>query len=812
MQGSEVAYLVTPQSVVAGPPAFEEIPWDVDRDTDTPVERGPSPQSPTKSDPSPGGIPLWSPRHSASNEPSHPINWVSKTGDIRRRKRSTAGLSTEGSGSPRTMSDPVSPMADPSCAQVARKPGSEGEPSKAESDLTAIFHPPNSRSNSPLPSLSRLSSFHVDLHRLGAPSAQAVRSEEALSAGKSASQRVSSNNSQTRTLDRASATGSSEYHRGFTSGEDDDTDCKTDTAYDSLRTVASVAGSVSGRRRNLDSPAESMFDESPPNTGPKRQSIQDILGPGFDGENMITEEDESLSTPVGDGLDEPEAHFRLANLDDSHLRYIGVSPNFPRLSTDFGRLSFDDDDDLDWAREDELPMCNHLSPPSSMNSRKGSPSLRIALASITSDETSNPVPRSKTNNDRPRSNIFDWAEMTSHNSSNQAGRPRTVHGKQELDMRGGRHASRTRPVAAHVRSQSVSALPDPMAKTSSATKSVPKFGTWGLRSKPVSEDWDEDFEFDEDAGVGPSQDKKAEKRLSIVVPTSIQATQPSVKAHSGQIRELSLLVNDLKRLYRLAKDMDMLGGSAASVWREAEGIIALASPDEDDAEATGFDVSSCDFDPAFVDERFIDEGFDGGALDQASPCTVPEQLKTAVVKERPVVRRRSVFSPDDDIFGNFPPSDDDTVPQSPHTPEAPIDEPSFSPSCVARSLMDTMQLRHRQTMDDTAKMVSPGKVNFDTNSLKELVRRAGDLRDVLSDLVRKVDHIAPSPVHTPRRERCDKNDDGSPAFTRVFEDPSSSPVKRLPHSRSSTSILNAGPAKASPGNGMSQRLQMMTVN
>lgn len=805
MEGSEAAYLVTPQSVVSGPPAYEEVPWDADRDADTPVERGPSPQTSTKSDPSP--------RRSASNESSHPINWVSKTGDIRRRKRSTAGLSTEDSSSPRPMSDPVSPMADSHCAQVARKPASEGEPSKAESDLTAIFHPPNSRSNSPLPSLSRLSSFHVDLqHRLGASSAQAVRPEEVSSTGKAASQRVSSNNSQTRTLDRASATGSSEYHRGFTSCDDDDTDCKTDTAYDSLRTVASVTGSVSGRRKNMDSPAESMFDESPPNMGPKRQSIQDILGPGFDGDNMITEEDESLSTPVGDGLDEPEAHFRLANLDDSHLRYIGASPNFPRVSTDFGRLSFDDDDDLDWARDDELPMCNHLSPPGSMNSRKGSPSLRIALASITSDETSIPPTKPKTSNERPRSNIFDWAEMTSHDGSNQPGRPRTVHGKQELDMRGGRHASRTRPVAAHVRSQSVSALPDPMANTSSVAKSVPKFGTWGLRSKPVSEDWDEDFEFDEDAGVGPSQDKKTEKRLSIVVPTSIQATQPSVKAHSGQIRELSLLVNDLKRLCRLGKDMDMLKGSAATVWQEAEGIIALASPDEDDTEAAGFDVSSCDFDPAFVDERFIDEGFDGGALEQASPRTVPEQLKTAVVKERPVARRRSVFSPDDDIFGNFPSSDDDTAPQSPHTPEAPIGEPPFSPSCVARSLVDTMQLRHRQPTDDTAKMVSPGKVNFDTNSLKELVRRAGDLRDVLSDIVRKADHIAPSPVHPPRRERCDKNNDGSPAFTRVFEDPSSSPAKRLPHSRSSTSIMSAGSAKASPGSGMSQRLQMMTVN
>jgi hypothetical protein len=124
-----------------------------------------------------------------------------------------------------------------------------------------------------------------------------------------------------------------------------------------------------------------------------------------------------------------------------------------------------------------------------------------------------------------------------------------------------------------------------------------------------------------------------------------------------------------------------------------------------------------------------------------------------------------------------------------------------------------MQLRRRQPTDDDYEEEHPtDRLNFDTNSLKELVKRAGDLRDALSDLVRKADHITQSPARTPRRDRGGKNEDGSPAFTRVFDDPTSSPTRKLPQSRSSNSVLSGGSVSASPSNGLSQRMQMMTVS
>ncbi|KAK8116136.1 hypothetical protein PG984_012638 [Apiospora sp. TS-2023a] len=804
------AYLVSPRSVVQGPslPPMQELSWDADISE----EAEESPHNSNHSGPSPDATPSKTPKRSMSMHFSSPTNWISRSGSLRRRKRGTIGTDAADE-TIRQVSDPTPVTGHSSSPNTGRghTTGGAGTPSRAETDLAAIFQPPHQRSSSPLPSLSRLSSFHMDLSRLSSPTNMTFQpnlDSEPAGPAKPPTLRVNSNVSHSRTLERASTVASSDYHRGFTSGDDDDTDFKTDTPYDSLRTAGS------GRRRTLDSPLESMFDESPPSTAgnkPKRLSIQEILGPTYDGGNRIMEEDESLSTPIGATFDEAEAHFRLASLQDNEdFRYPPATPGLPRVNAGgpFSRLSFDDDDALDWAKEDEHPIYNHLSPPSSMNSRGGSASLRMALASITGNAGSNPELRCS--NERPRSNIFDWTETAQHEKhegETHSARPKTVHGKQEIDMRGGRIPSRKGPVAAHIRSQSVPAVQDPV------DNSKPKFGTWGLGSKNVSEDWDEDFEFEEDAEVPFSPGVKPNNRLSMVVPASIAATQPTVKAHSGQIRELSLLVNDLKRLCRLGREMGVLGGSSATLWREAEGIIALASPDEDEANTPASHVHFEDPGPETADERFIDEGFDGSALeDQSHRGKISEQMKTAVVKERPATRRRSVFSPDDDIFGNFPQTQDGTC-ETPRTPDSRQAMP-FSPSSVARSLMESMQLKRRQPADgsDDDDDSPNGRLNFDTNSLKELVKRAGDLRDSLSDIVRKADHITSSPVRTPRRDKGGKNEDGSPAFTRVFNDPTSSPAKRVPHSHSSSSVLNGGSMNAPSPNGLSQRLQMMTVN
>lgn len=597
--------------------------------------------------------------------------------------------------------------------------------------------------------------------------------------------------------------------RDFTSGDDDDTDFKSDTIFDSIRTVAS------GRVRSTETPLESMFDESPPSTAgqtkAKRLSIQEVLIRNWDGEHdrIMEEDDEGALTPVRlthniGGLQEPATIVR-----NDRFTLGGSTNHYSLPNKDFGRLSLDDDDE-DWTRDDYTDqdddvLSNRLSPPSKnsvVNARNIHPNLRVALASISGNRHSEA--RNSTMTERPLSNLFDWSEPAVYEKQDGEGqslRPKTVHGKQDIDIRGGRAVTRRGPIAAHVRSQSVPIVHDQIEnqKTPSSTK----FGTWGLGSKGVSEDWGDDFEFEE----SPTELTTGKDSCrSFVVPEPIQASQSSVKAHSGQIRELSLLVNDLKRLCRHGRDMDMLGGPHASLWKEAEGIIALASPDEDEPmEGTQTASSSPPTEiPANISDRFNDDGFDAASLDFSDIS----MSKTTVVRSRHSIRRRSVI-PDDDIFGggggggSWPLSDDSSLPDAPRTPENRATRSTDDVSGIVKTVMDAMQQRSVST---PVRGQANNKVHFDTGSLKALVKRAGDLRDMLSELVRRADPIAPSPARTPRH-------DGSPAFTRVFNEPPSSPSRRLPHSRSNNSVLSRTSMDTSSSTTMGpKRMQVMTVS
>lgn len=761
-------------------------------------------------------------RRSISMQFSSPSNWISKTGSIRRPKRGSTEAKSEGkrhvSAPTTTAQNLVQPeLLKPTVDEIfiSHEPrlqlGSEG---------ASDYHPKARKRNSssPLPQISRLSSFNIDVSHLGtsvAPASGHSRANQ-VSITFFSTPQTNPSPAQSRGVsgECTSTMASSDVEtRDCTSGDDDDTDFKSDVVFDSFRTAGS------NRLRNVDTPLESMFDESPPSTAgnskTKRLSIQEILGQSWDSDTRIMEEDESAPTPIraihsearmglNDGTGNLEGLFRPGRA----LARLSLS------NRDFSRLSLDDDDDDDWARDEENGLSNHLFPPSSsLNSRRASPRLRHALVSITGNSSLDSR-HHITVNERPRSNIFDWTEPPLHEKFDVDGhspRPKTVHGKQEMDLRGGRPANRKGPGAGHVRSQSVPVVPEP---SEGSSKAVPKFGTWGLGTKPVSEDWDDDFDFDEDA-VSPVGGKDSATSFSMIVPASIQATQPTVKAHSGQIRELSLLVNDLKRLCRHGKDLDILDGPCSSKWMEAQNIIELASPDEDEDEGVDADGHAKDSDCATIDERFLEEGFDAGSLDRTEdPFLIPESIaepemaKNAVVRERQTTRRRSVFSPEDDIFGgNWPLNDEKPLAAPPRTPDQSTN--SSRKSAMISTVMEAMQQQQRST-SDLVKRRSPvkpsqSKLFFDTNSLQELVKKAGQLRDSLSDVVRRAELLTQSPAGTPRRERVPRLGDGSPAFTRVFTDPASSPPKRLPKSHSTNSVLSRTSVD-------SPRLQMMTVN
>jgi hypothetical protein len=581
---------------------------------------------------------------------------------------------------------------------------------------------------------------------------------------------------------------------------DEDTDFKSDTVFDSLRTGAS------GRVRTVETPLDSMYDESPPSTAgnskAKRLSIQEILGKDWEGGDKILEEDESAQTPIRPSRS--AAPFPR--------RDIATEPRFSTESgfsaKAFGRFSIDDESDDDWARDDDGPY-NALSPPSkssSLNAKGVNPNVRLALATVSGNSVVDSG-HSDGHTERPLSNLFEWSDPPAYEKKEMNGhslRPKTAYANQETDARGGRSSNRRGPTPTHVRSQSVPVVHEGPEESKPAGS---KYGTWGLGSKTISEDWGDDFEF----GGSVANDEQSTEDL-FAVPESIQAAQPSVKAHSGQIRELSLLVNDLQRLCRHGRDMDLLDGPQRNLWKEAEGIIALASPDDDSLQGDHETTSSIDLDAFDAHDRF-DNDFESGKLDKLDAALdgkEPPMSKTAVVRDRPSPRRRSVFSPDDDIFGgNWPLSDDVAQSNRSSRPRTPEPRLNRSPDVhgVVRAVVEVMQQR-----SITDSLLDGGnaskKMHFDTNSLKILVKRAGDLRDALSDIVRRSDQITQSPVRTPRHER---QLESSPAFTKVFDDPGSSPPRRIVRSRGNTSMVDDASPENSPSSGISRRIHMMTV-
>ncbi|KEY69165.1 hypothetical protein S7711_04947 [Stachybotrys chartarum IBT 7711] len=800
-------YLVKPRIVSTASAPAELFPtYDIEESITQPAEE------PEDTALTPDHTPSKQAKRSMSMTFSAASNWVARTsGSIRRQKRGTEPKN----GNKRIVSDPVSTShsaVEPDSSTTTGDPyGSRHQSKKQGSTLDSASNEYAQRqrnASSPLPPLSRLSSFHVDLARLGSSSgASGNPTRPNQSSGSSAS---STAMSQLR-APQGEKTPTYVHNadgdvREYTSADDDDTDFKSDTMFDSLRTVAS------GRVRTVETSLDSMYDESPPSTAGngknKRLSIQEILG-NWDEDNKIMEEDENSATPVKVVNRDANVHFAPPVVVDPRFSTESSANDQASSARDPGRFSLDDDFEDDWARDDDAP-CNALSPPSRgspANSRAVNPNIRLALSTISGNGT--PEGGSADGNqDRPLSHLFDWSEPSALDKQEERGkslRPKTAYAKQETDSRGGRPSMRKGPTPTHVRSQSVPVVHD---GSEDPKPGGSKYGTWGMGTKTASEDWDDDFEF---GGSNLSNGRTNGTLFS--VPESIQATQPSVKAHSGQIREFSLLVNDLKRLCRHARDLDILEGQHSGWWKEAEGIIALASPDEDSLDQENQTPPPPALDAFEASERSWEDAFDSVSFDRLDASfdgAEPVISKTAVVRERHSPRRRSVFSPEDDIFGNWPLVEDQTQPNRPSRPRTPEDRlnKTSDMSGIVKSVMEAVQRSSSPDISQPAGYPKNSRVHFDTNSLKALVKRAGELRDSLAEIIRKADQISQSPARTPRYER---HRESSPAFTRVFEDPGSSPPRRITRSRGTTPMKENTSPENSPSSGLSRRVQVMRV-
>ena len=560
--------------------------------------------------------------------------------------------------------------------------------------------------------------------------------------------------------------GSDNENRALVSPDDDDCDGQSDTAYDSVRTGATKSSSgVRGPR------LETIFNDSPPplpNTF-KVHALRDLLPKGtFQEQNphirpTIKEEEESVSTPVHTVI----PIDRQNSTSPAPTQRRNTPPVLPDLHSSsprkarplsLGTLEWDlqpNDDESMWSIEDDegdqvagLPTL-----PASISA--GSPtafSLDPAVSSGGGTSLTTPQKLDGENQDKEaKSSIFDWSEqpMDRTPDSQNPPRPRTVHGKKDVETRGSRSVGRRIPSAVHARSQSVPVVPDTNGKREQVVMN--KFGTWGVGSKGVSEDWNDDFDFTEPDDMEMKNntdviDTRADSGLAMFVPHSIREQQSNVLANIGLLREWGLLIEELKELRVRTVSLGMLDGAYASTWKEVDAMIELADQEQED----------------------------GTLLPQKTPPSTPGYEANAFEESTPPAtnnsrrKRRSGILPDDDIFNRDSPTAakaDRASQSSPTTATYVHTRPRKDSEAVAKSVIEALQQR-RLTADaglDLQPVQPSKKVPFDTATLKHIVPYVNGLMRKVKEGLREAEGLYTSP---PSSSKSDE-----PPLAQIFRNP-----------------------------------------
>lgn len=488
--------------------------------------------------------------------------------------------------------------------------------------------------------------------------------------------------------------------RVFTSCDEYETDIMTDY-WDSIRTRETSGSGLKGLR------IETMFDRAGTRLSNEEvTTLEELLPRGSFASRL--EEDPPLfpepltSSPVAQIRTNDNASVMSEEHEDTHSM-IGALPGEP--------------DGPSRQTPPAFPLSSPLQGPVSHF-----PSSGILPDSLIGES------QSRTNQ---KMNIFDWSEQSraDRDMSDSEARPRTVHGKQNGVDRGSRAACRKVPSSIHLRSQSVPVARDLPANDSRQTSG--KFGTWALGSKGVSEDWDSDFDFDdtEEATVSQTTDKTTEcEGVSqiMAVPKAILERQASLRGQFGQVQELTLLVQELKRLRHQASVLDLVSGPSSELWKEAEGIVNLATIDDEE------DRRSPPGSPSSLTFSFDDSDEDG--------------LNTSS-------KRHSEGS-----WQDPPPQ------QNQHS--APPLRQLSKDSPKSKSVLDILQPNQRaenSTPPDLAPAPRAQKLPFDTQSLRDLVLRAGVVTRALKEVIRKAEGVDQSPQDVFPSD---------PPFRRIFDQPS----------------------------------------
>ncbi|EON61377.1 hypothetical protein W97_00591 [Coniosporium apollinis CBS 100218] len=401
-------------------------------------------------------------------------------------------------------------------------------------------------------------------------------------------------------------------------------------------------------------------------------------------------------------------------------------------------------------------------------------------------------------------------------------RPKTVHGKKDANGRGSRSVGRRAPSALHARSQSVPVVPDASGKLETVITN--KFGTWGVGSKGVTEDWNDDFDFAEadEADAEPSKlddgdEKRIDSGVAMFVPKSIREQQSNVLANIGLLREWGLLIEELKELRIRATVLGLMGGRYLSLWQEIDAMIDLADQEAEEPPAVPClsPPSSPQLEIDLFDDLTPNASINGQAKRRSGLSTAEELLGGSgpVVLNGSRTRRRSILPGDDDIFSNTPStaSRGGTPQQTPHgTPRASISSrtrPRKDSEAVARSVIEALK-RKTDTADATCVVHDVSltkKVPFDTATLRHIVPYVNGLMRKVKDVLREAEGLYSSPQKSPPPQE--------PALSQLFQNPpnSSPSSRRARRPKNSTVRMHSDDSFDAKENELTAGMKLMTV-
>jgi hypothetical protein len=558
----------------------------------------------------------------------------------------------------------------------------------------------------------------------------------------------------------SSQVGSEMDIRVFSSGDEDEGDLRSDTAYDSIRTgMTGGSGPFPGSLFDKETSFEAGQSRSTSWQGTTTGATSPNTMRAFD--DVIFEEDENAMTP------KKAATTTMHEIDDQHrmsyqttIHRAGSGSPSSKKALSLGKLNWDSDDDAwsDHEAEEEKRISNMTFPALASWSDEVAdddddddfaPSTTAGLHPPHIDDQR----KSRHSDIGPdsKSSLFDWSEHPplERNFSDLPPRPKTVHGKKNTEGRNSRPNNRRAPSGPHARSQSVPALANEQLEPRTTAHS--KFGTWGVGMKGATEDWDDDFDFDEPDVATPSTaapaDVRADSGVAIIVPKAIREQQSNVLANIGLLKEWGVLIEELKQLRLRATSLGLTSADSHGVFDEVDAMIDLADQEVDEPQFPKEQVSASQWDD--TDDR------------------------------------RSSYAPsipahiiDDDVFGPLPSSLPSTAMPSPSRARK-------NSEAIARTVIEAVQTRRGSKMPPLAQPAQAqpsSKVPFDKGTLRHILPHLQGLVKSMKAILKDADHFGISP----RRHDRGVPD---PPFSQAFIAPSDSPSRRCTPTNGTASPL-----------------------